>query len=65
VINLSVFLSKLDDAELSQSAAAFGRRRDRLARSGSAGDEAWAEVFGYLAAEAESALLRQRTGVTI
>lgn len=62
---LPALLAGLTDAELAQSAAAFGRRAERLAASESTEEKAWASIFAYLAAASEVALLRRRTGVTV
>jgi hypothetical protein len=60
---LPALLAGLTDQELAQSAAAFGRRADRLAASRSPEDRAWASIFGYLAAASDVALLSRQTGI--
>jgi hypothetical protein len=54
-----------DEESISRLAGGFAARADVLFRDGGPDASAWANVFAVLEIEAQSALLRRKTGVIL
>ena len=62
---LAAVLAGLDEIELGETISRARREAARLANAADPTAAAWSQVFGMIAASAEVALLRQRTGLPV